>query len=242
MNPLITRMHPCLFLTCYLGILLQFHYLGFLLIYSYILASFYSLDYLCIFQQVTYYYFDYVFFNSRLCILRFPLLLFQTGYVPLFVTDLSLRTVPWLFYFKLIIVIWWFDTFSIYLVEWYWIYINFIIFLVIGSIILIISSQLLPLLFLVHCYYSCYYFNWLQLSRLDHSSSIGTKREYGSSNWRVPIHTGSALGLDIYLDICLDMSDDGRQIVAILSAVILINCTYVYFISMCLYISCIYWL
>ena len=137
---------------------------------------------------------------------------------------------------------WWFDTFSIYLIEWYWIYINFIIFLVIGSIILIISSQLLPLLFLVHCYYSCYYFNWLQLSRLDHSSSIGTKREYGSSNWRVPIHTGSALGLDIYLDICLDMSDDGRQIVAILSAVILINCSYVYFISMCLYISCIYWL
>ena len=64
------------------------------------------------------------------------------------------------------------DTFSIYLVQWYWIYINFILFLVIGYLILIISSQFLSLLFLVNCYYSCYdYFNWLQLSRLDHSSS-----------------------------------------------------------------------
>ena len=64
------------------------------------------------------------------------------------------------------------DTFSIYLVQWYWIYINFILFLVIGYLILIISSQFLSLLLLVNCYYSCYdYFNWLQLSRLDHSSS-----------------------------------------------------------------------
>ena len=64
------------------------------------------------------------------------------------------------------------DTFSIYLVQWYWIYINFILFLVIGYLILIISSQFLSLLCLVNCYYSCYdYFNWLQLSRLDHSSS-----------------------------------------------------------------------
>ena len=64
------------------------------------------------------------------------------------------------------------DTFSIYLVQWYWIYINFILFLVIGYLVLIISSQFLSLLLLVNCYYSCYdYFNWLQLSRLDHSSS-----------------------------------------------------------------------
>ena len=103
------------------------------------------------------------------------------------------------------------DTFSIYLVQWYWIYINFILFLVIGYLIIIISSQFLSLLFLVNCYYSCYdYFNWLQLSRLDHSSS---KRDE-TRVWIIELTSPNPYGvrlrscyLWIFVEICLIILD-----------------------------------